>query len=61
MKQKDLEKMKALHSALFQQAENQLKNFYNDMHEKQQDRWFEELKKQRSILNWLAQQQPDDE
>jgi hypothetical protein len=61
MKKNELEKMISYHTARHRYLENELKRSYQQMAEEQQDRWLNDLLKNRLVLDWLLQQKPDDE
>jgi hypothetical protein len=53
--------MTALHTALLKRAEDILKDYYDELPIKEQDRWLDEFRHQKETLRWLAGQEPDEE
>lgn len=61
MKKDQLQKMIALHESLLKRVKDTLDEHYYELEEKGvEGLWLSEYTKQKEILEWLYQQQPDD-
>lgn len=62
MLRSELQKMISLHESLLQRATKMLNERYEELEERNEViEWLEEYLKQQRILDWLNEQQPDEE